>query len=59
MAMAAHACTCASQSDDRYAVYGREIKKRENIVFTESSTIREILYLRKFPAIRYLYGKEV
>ncbi len=31
----------------------REIKKRKNLVFTESSTIRKILYPRKFPAIRY------
>ncbi len=41
---------CASRSK---VVIGREIKKRENFVFTESSTIREILYLPKFPAIQY------
>ncbi len=34
-------------------VIGREIKKRENLVFTKSSTIREILYLRKIPTIQY------
>ncbi len=33
-------------------VISREIKKRENLVSTESSTIRKILYPRKFPAIR-------
>ncbi len=34
-------------------VIGREINKHKNLVFTESSTIREILCLRKFPAIWY------
>ncbi len=31
----------------------REIKNRENLVLTRFGTIREILYPRKFPAIRY------
>ncbi len=35
-------------------VIGREIA-----VFTESSTIREILYPRNFPGIRHITGKKV
>ncbi len=33
----------------------REIKNRENLVLTRFGTIREILYPRKFPAIRYVF----
>ncbi len=45
---------CASARHE--VVIGRKIKKREKFVFTESSTIHEILYPRKFPATRYLPG---
>ncbi len=34
-------------------VIDREIKNRENVVLTRFGTICEILYPRKFPAIRY------
>ncbi len=47
-AVTARACARAHHE----VVIGREIKRRENLVFTESSTIREILYPQTFPAIR-------